>query len=86
MIEVSLEPNPLREKGEKRGERREEQCNRRIGRAGCCGGFLTQWLWWLQSDTLGLSPAVAVFSLFLGSNETSIFIHARKCFAFINYT
>ena len=33
-------------------------------------------LWWLQSDTLGSSPAVAVFSPFslsgLDSNETSI--------------
>ena len=37
---------------------------RRIGRAGCCGGLVAQWLWRLQSDTLGSSPAVAVFSLF----------------------
>ena len=25
------------------------------------GGFLAQWLWWLQSDTPRLSPAVASF-------------------------
>ena len=29
--------------------------------AGCCVTFVAQWLWWLQSDTLSLSPAVAVF-------------------------
>ena len=32
--------------------------------AGFCGGFVAQWLWRLQSDTLGSSPAVAGFSLF----------------------
>ena len=40
------------------------QYERRIGRAGCCGGFMAQWLWWLQSDTLGSSPTVVGFSLF----------------------
>ena len=33
-------------------------------RAGFCGGFVAQWLWRLQSDTLDSSRAVAVFSLF----------------------
>ena len=39
---------------------------------------MAQWLWWLQSDTLGSSPTVAIFfsSPFspsrLSSNETSI--------------
>ena len=39
---------------------------------------MAQWLWRVQSDTLGSSPAVAgfLFSLFfpsrLGSNETSV--------------
>ena len=43
---------------------------------------MAQWLWRLQSDTLGLSPAVACFFLFstfspsgLDSNETSIIKH-----------
>ena len=54
------------------------QYERRIVRAGCCGGFVAKWLWRLQSNTLGLSPAVASFfsSPFspsrLSSNETSI--------------
>ena len=33
-------------------------------RAGFCGGFMAQWLWRLQSDTVGSSPAVAHISLF----------------------
>ena len=33
-------------------------------RAGFCGGFVAQWLWLLQSDTLGSSPPVAVFLFF----------------------
>ena len=41
------------------------QYERIIGRAGCCSGFVAQWLWWLQSDSLGLNPAVAGFSLLL---------------------
>ena len=40
------------------------QYEMRIGRAGYCGGFIAQWLWRLQSDTLSSSPAVAGF-LFL---------------------
>ena len=61
---------------------------RRIGRAGCCGGFVAQWLWRLQSDTLGSSPAVAVFfsspfsSSRLSSNEISIklmFVVGASC-------
>ena len=33
--------------------------------AGFCGGFVAQWFMAaIQSDTLGLSPAVAGFSLF----------------------
>ena len=35
-----------------------------IERAGCCGGFVAQWLWWLQSDTLGSSSTIAGFSHF----------------------
>ena len=41
------------------------QYERRIGRAVCCDGFVAQCLWRLQSETLGSSPAVAVFSLLL---------------------
>ena len=33
-------------------------------RAGFCGGFVAQWLWRPQPDTLGSSPAVDCFSLF----------------------
>ena len=39
------------------------QYERRIGKAGCCGGYMGQCLWLLQSDTMGLTPAVAAFSL-----------------------
>ena len=35
-----------------------------LRRAGCCDGFVAQWLWRLQSDTLGSSPAVVGFSIF----------------------
>ena len=52
----------------------------RIGRGGCCGGFVAQWLWRVQLNTLSLSPAVVSFlsSPFfpsrLSSNKTSIMI------------
>ena len=36
---------------------------RRIVRACICGSFMAQWLWQLQPDTLGSSPAAAGFSL-----------------------
>ena len=40
------------------------QYEMRIGKAGCCGGSMAQWLWRLQSRTLGSNPTVASFSLF----------------------
>ena len=61
---------------------------RRIGRAGCCGGFVAQWLWRLQLDTLGSSPAVAGFFFYsfspsrLSPDETSIkpmFVVGASC-------
>ena len=32
-----------------------------LWKAGCCGGFVAQWLWWLQPDTPGASPSTAGF-------------------------
>ena len=40
------------------------QYERRIVRAGFCGSFMPQWLWQLQSDTLGSSLVVTSFLLF----------------------
>ena len=49
----------------------------RIVRAGFCGGFVVQWFMVATVRTLGLSPAVAVFSLFSFLPEQVEF-HALK--------
>ena len=54
---------------------------RRIVRAGFFGGFVAQWLWRLQSDTLAWSPTVAGFrfSPFFTSrlNSSQTFVYVR---------
>ena len=44
-----------------------------LRRAGCCGGFVAQWLWRLHPDTLSSSPAVAGLSLFSSLSKQVVF-------------
>ena len=49
------------------------ECYFVVGGSGCCGGFVAQWLWRLQPDTLGSTPSAAGFLPFLPSPQAGLF-------------